>query len=70
MPNSTQSNRTHLVVMQGDGIGPEITAATMQVVREVDRLLKLGLSFEEASIGLAALKAQGTTFPQASFEAA
>ena len=70
MANPAQSNRTHLVVMQGDGIGPEITAATLQVLREVDRLLKLGLSFEEASIGLAALKAQGTTMPEASFEAA
>ncbi|MET0669822.1 MAG: isocitrate/isopropylmalate family dehydrogenase, partial [Xanthobacteraceae bacterium] len=70
MANPAQSNRTHLVVMQGDGIGPEITAATIRVLGEVDRLLKLGLSFEEASIGLAALKAQGTTMPQASFEAA
>ena len=70
MANPAQSNRTHLVVMQGDGIGPEITAATIRVLGEVDRLLKLGLSFEEASIGLAALKAQGTTMPEASFEAA
>lgn len=56
--------------MPGDGIGPEITAATLQVLREADRLLSLGLSYQEATIGLAALKAQGTTFPEASFEAA
>ena len=33
------ANRTHLVVMPGDGIGPEIMAATLHVVREVDKLL-------------------------------
>ena len=45
MGPSAQSDRTHVVVMQGDGIGPEITAATLQVLREVDRLLSLGLIF-------------------------
>jgi 3-isopropylmalate dehydrogenase len=63
------SNRTHLVVMQGDGIGPEITAATLHVVREADKLLGLGLSFEDAVIGFDALKKHGTTMPDASFEA-
>jgi len=68
--SAQQSNRTHLVVMPGDGIGPEITAASLQVLREVDRLLALNLTFEEATIGLAALKAHGTTFPEASYDAA
>ena len=63
------SNRTHLVVMQGDGIGPEITAATLQVLREADKLLGLGLTFEDAVIGFNALKKHGTTMPDASFEA-
>ena len=63
------SNRTHLVVMQGDGIGPEITAATLHVLREVDKLLGLGLTFEDAVIGFDALKKHGTTMPDASFEA-
>src|SRR5262245_15439104 len=70
MPGPGQSNRTHLCVMPGDGIGPEITAAALSALQAVDRLLKLDLSFEEATIGLAALKAHGTTFPEASFEAA
>jgi 3-isopropylmalate dehydrogenase len=64
------ANRTHLVVMPGDGIGPEITAATLHVLRAVDRLLSLGLSFEEVPLGVAGLKAHGTTLPDASFEAA
>jgi 3-isopropylmalate dehydrogenase len=63
------ANRTHLVVMPGDGIGPEITAATLVVLREVDKLLSLGLTFEEVPIGFEALKTYGTTLPDHSFEA-
>src|SRR5882757_771547 len=63
------ANRTHLVVMPGDGIGPEIMAATLHVLREVDRLVSLGLTFEEVPIGFPALKAHGTTLPDSSFEA-
>ena len=69
MSQPAQSNRTHLVVMQGDGIGPEITAATLHVLREVDRLIGLGLTYEDVPIGFTALKAHGTTLPDASFEA-
>src|ERR1700757_4305007 len=63
------ANRTHLVVTPGDGIGPEITAATLHVVREIDKLLSLGLTFEEVPIGFEALKKHGTTMPDSSFEA-
>ena len=63
------ANRTHLVVMPGDGIGPEIMAATLHVLREVDRIVSLGLTFEEVPIGFPALKAHGSTLPDASFEA-
>jgi 3-isopropylmalate dehydrogenase len=56
--------------MHGDGIGPEITAATLDVLGHADRLLGLGLTFAEAPIGVAALKAHGSTLPEASFAAA
>ena len=59
-----------IVVMEGDGIGPEITAATMAVLRAADRIFELGLAFAPVSIGLAALHAQGTTLPEAAVEAA
>jgi isocitrate/isopropylmalate dehydrogenase len=59
-----------LVVMEGDGIGPEISAAAIAVLRQADRLFGLGLSFDIASIGFAALREHGTTLPDASFEAA
>jgi 3-isopropylmalate dehydrogenase len=56
--------------MEGDGIGPEITAATMEVLRSADRILQLQLAFTPVSIGLAALRAQGTTLPDAAVDAA
>jgi isocitrate/isopropylmalate dehydrogenase len=61
---------TRLVVMEGDGIGPEIGTVTVEVLREADRRFSLGLEFTAASIGLTALRDHGTTFPVAAFEAA
>jgi isocitrate/isopropylmalate dehydrogenase len=52
-----------ILVMPGDGIGPEITAATIAVLAAIDRALNLGLQFEEVAIGLAALATEGTTLP-------
>jgi 3-isopropylmalate dehydrogenase len=54
-----------LLVMAGDGIGPEIVAATLEVLRAIDRRLDLGLAFETTPIGLAALEQLGSTFPAA-----
>jgi isocitrate/isopropylmalate dehydrogenase len=59
-----------IVVMEGDGIGPEITAATLEVLRAAERMFELGLSFTSASIGLTSLRAQGTTLPDAAVAAA
>ncbi|MGH6771566.1 MAG: isocitrate/isopropylmalate dehydrogenase family protein [Xanthobacteraceae bacterium] len=61
---------THLVVMEGDGIGPEITAATLGVLRAADKAFELGLTFTPVTIGHAALRAEGTTLPDAAFKAA
>jgi isocitrate/isopropylmalate dehydrogenase len=59
-----------IVVMEGDGIGPEITAATLKVLRAAERAFKLALALAPVSIGLASLRAQGTTLPAAAVEAA
>src|SRR5262249_14415717 len=64
------STALRLVGREGDGIGPEITAATMAVLRAADDIFKLGLAFTPVAIGLAALRAQGTTLPQAAVDAA
>src|SRR5512132_1321844 len=68
--SALSSASVRILVMEGDGIGPEITAATMAVVRAADDLFKLGLSFAPVSIGLAALRAHGTTLPATAVEAA
>ncbi len=61
---------TTLLVLPGDGIGPEITAATIDVLREADSLFGLGLKFERMAIGVEALKQSGTTLPDAVVERA
>ncbi len=61
---------TKLLVLEGDGIGPEIIAATLDVLRAADAAFQLGLSFTHADIGFAALKASGTTFPASVLEQA
>ena len=53
-----------ILVLPGDGIGPEITDATVEVLELVDRQLELGLQLERADIGLKSLREQGTTLPQ------
>lgn len=52
-----------ILVLPGDGIGPEITAATLKVLKAADARHGLGLDFETADIGFAAYEATGTTFP-------
>ncbi len=52
-----------LLVLEGDGIGPEIMAATLAVLRAADAKFGLGLAYETAAVGWAAHKAAGTTFP-------
>ena len=53
-----------ILVLPGDGIGPEITDATVEVLELVDSELELGLQLERADIGLKSLREQGTTLPQ------
>ena len=56
---------TRLLILEGDGIGPEIVAATRAVIEAADRAHGLGLTLEAATIGLRALAAKGTTLPEA-----
>ncbi|MDA0226170.1 MAG: isocitrate/isopropylmalate dehydrogenase family protein [Proteobacteria bacterium] len=50
-----------IVVLPGDGIGPEITASTVRVLELVSKRFGLGLAFEPHDIGFASLKAGGVT---------
>jgi len=57
-----------ILVLPGDGIGPEITETTLDVLRAVDQIHDLGLEFEAMDIGLKTLSEQGTTLPAAVME--
>jgi len=52
-----------ILVLPGDGIGPEITQATLAVLTHASDKFKLGLTFEQRDIGLKTLKEQGSTLP-------
>lgn len=57
-----------ILVLPGDGIGPEITDATLAVLDAASRTFALNLVFERRDIGFASLKNQGTTMPDAVLE--
>jgi 3-isopropylmalate dehydrogenase len=54
-----------LAVLPGDGIGPEISASTSEILQLLNDRMSLGISLETHEIGLASLKREGTTFPAA-----
>lgn len=56
---------TQLLLLPGDGIGPEIVAATRTVLKAANERFDLGLVFEKADIGFDALRTDGTTMPDA-----
>jgi isocitrate/isopropylmalate dehydrogenase len=51
------------LLLPGDAIGPEITAATRVALEALDRRLDLGLELTEHPVGHAARDAMGSTFP-------
>lgn len=51
-----------ILVLSGDGIGPDITHATLKVMQQAAVRFDLPLTFEHDSIGLESLKNEGTTF--------
>ena len=54
----------HIVVLAGDGVGPEVTAAAVRVLEQVSVKHKLALEFEDALIGGAAYDAAGSPLPE------
>src|SRR5690606_4006126 len=52
-----------VLVISGDGIGPEITLATRQVLNVVNDRFKLGMTFDEALMGGAAIDVTGVPLP-------
>lgn len=52
-----------LLILEGDGIGPEITAASLSVLDAVEARFGLKTDRTHRDIGLKALNTHGTTFP-------
>lgn len=50
-----------LLVLPGDGIGPEIVDASLQVLRAADAKFNLGFAYDFEDIGFASLDKHGTT---------
>ncbi|OAE98963.1 3-isopropylmalate dehydrogenase [Bradyrhizobium centrolobii] len=59
-----------IIVLPGDGIGPEITKATISVLEAADRTHKLGLKFDYEDVGFASLEKYGTTLRDETLEKA
>jgi 3-isopropylmalate dehydrogenase len=53
-----------ILVLPGDGIGPEITQATLAVLDRANAKFKLGLEWDIREIGFATLKKSGSTMPE------
>lgn len=67
---SRSANRAHrIVVLPGDGIGPEVSRAARRVIEAVGRDLGHDFQFEEALIGGAAMDATGSPLPQETLDA-
>jgi len=52
-----------LLVLPGDGIGPEITDATLTVLERANEKFKLDLVWQIEDIGIKTLKSKGSTLP-------
>jgi len=57
-----------IVVLPGDGIGLEVTAEAVKVLRAVGQGVGVGFEFEEALCGGAAIDAHGTPIPGATLD--
>ncbi len=62
----TQTYR--ITLLPGDGIGPEIMAVTVDVLKVVGQQLDISFDFQEALIGGVAIDATGDPLPQESLE--
>lgn len=59
-----------ILVLPGDGIGPEITAEAVTVLKTVNEKFALNLVFEEGLLGGSAIDASGVPFPDKTLQQA
>ena len=60
----SEGTTLRILILPGDGIGPEICDATQAVLERLRGACALDLAFEREDIGLASLMRSGTTLPQ------
>ncbi len=60
----------HIVILAGDGIGPEIMAEAEKVLAAVNEKFDLGLSWEHQLLGGCAIDAHGVPLPDVTLDAA
>jgi len=60
---------TRIVVLGGDGVGPEVAAEAVRVLEAVSERFSLGLQFQDELIGGAAFDAVGSPLPDATVSA-
>lgn len=58
------SGAQKIVVLAGDGIGPEVTAEAVRVLRAVERRFGLAFEIREALVGQAAVDAEGVAITE------
>ncbi len=56
-----------ILIIPGDGIGPEIITEARKVLEVVDGQFNLGLEYDEALLGGAAIDATGVPMPDETF---
>lgn len=61
--------RMKITVLPGDGIGPEVCAQALRILRVVGDFCGYELRFEERPIGGAAIRASGTPLPPSTLDA-
>jgi len=60
----------HIVILAGDGIGPEIMAEAEKVLAKVNETFSLGLSWSHELLGGCAIDAHGVPLPDVTLDAA
>ena len=60
----------HILILAGDGIGPEIVGAAEKVLTKVNDKFNLGLTWEHGLLGGSAIDAHGEPYPAVTSEQA
>ncbi len=61
--------RANIILLPGDGIGPEVVAEGRRVLEAVAAVFGHGFAFEEHLIGGCAIDAHGTALPDETLDA-